>query len=184
MFRNDLNDYCQYEFENEYYARFYEPRDMSTWINIQAISHPELSFNKDIFEAEFNHQIDMLKSRMIFVCDQHKREIGTATAWFKDDNIGMIHWVAILPEFQGRGLSKPLITLVLDLMKKCNHKSCILKTLPSKIIAINLYLQFGFEPSIQTNQDLKKWQSIKNVFEQKNIDTSQITKAIRIYEDI
>jgi GNAT superfamily N-acetyltransferase len=121
---------------------------------------------------------------MIFVCDQQGREIGTATAWFKDDNMGRIHWVAIVPGFQGRGLSKPLITMVLNLMRKCNYKSCMLKTLPSKIAAINLYLKFGFKPSIQTDQDLEIWKRIKTVFEQKNIDVSTINKIIKTYENI
>lgn len=43
--------------------------------------------------------------------------------WFRRNTsgAGWLHWVAIRQEYQGRGLSKPLITYVLNVMKNLGY---------------------------------------------------------------
>ena len=170
MVRKDLKNFSQYEFENGYYTRFYQPGDMLKWIEIQSLSNPDSTFSKEKFEATYDYKTELLNNRMLFLCNSKGLEIGTATAWFENDDVGLLHWLAIVPAFQGRGLSKPLMTSVFNLLVKFGYKSCILRTKLSRIIAIKLYIKFGFKPYIETDQDRKKWQLVKSYCEQEGID--------------
>ena len=89
--------------------------------------------------------------------------------------------MAILPEWQGRGLSKPLLSAVMNLLIKTGHSSALLRTKPFRIVAINLYLNFGFEPFIETDEDLQKWRQITRLFEQKKVPSDAIHRKIAEY---
>ena len=58
---------------------------------------------------------------------------------------GRVHWVAIEPRFQGRGLAKPLLGAVMARLAHV-HRTAYLTTQTTSYRAINLYLDFGFVP--------------------------------------
>lgn len=60
---------------------------------------------------------------------------------------GRLHWLAIHPDWQGRGLAKPLISAALTLLAQ-HHDSAYLMTQIERQAAIHLYQKFGFEPVI------------------------------------
>ena len=61
-----------------------------------------------LFEREFNRDFGALEDRCFYLTADAGEEIGTITAWWQPDlngkEWGQIHWVAIHPDYQGRGL--------------------------------------------------------------------------------
>jgi len=99
------------------------------------------------------------------LCDAQGEAIGTATAWFNNDYYGQpygqLHWVAIVPEAQGQGLAKPLLSIVLNRMAELGHTRCYLGTSTARIPAINLYCKFGFVPHVRNADDLAVWREMR-----------------------
>ena len=69
--------------------------------------------------------------------------------------------MAIIPSMQGRGLAKPLLTVVCNRLRDLHHQRAYLITGTARIPAIKLYLKFGFVPDIQSEQDAEAWRSIQ-----------------------
>jgi GNAT superfamily N-acetyltransferase len=57
-----------------------------------------------------------------------------------------VHWLAVLPAFQGRGLGKALMTVVCQRLRDLGHQRACLSTLIARGAALELYRQFGFRP--------------------------------------
>ena len=92
------------------------------------------------------------------------QDIGTATAWHQRDNRGrrwgVVHWVAVTPEYQGKGLSRPLLTACLNQMRKLQHRRARLMTQTPRIPAIKAYLRFGFVPDLSQPDARAGWQLV------------------------
>jgi GNAT superfamily N-acetyltransferase len=90
--------------------------------------------------------------------------IGTATAWFdkqyRGQEWGRLHWVAILPAWQGRGLGRPLLSVACARLQALHPDRAYLRTAPQRLAAIHLYLAFGFVPAIRTREDAQSWERI------------------------
>lgn len=104
------------------------------------------------FNRTFAPYPDKLEKRMLFIQTDSGEKIGTATAWWKEtDNhtrFPLVHWVAIKPDYQGKGLSKALTSNILSVLKELeNHPSIVLHTQTWSHKAIRLYEKFGFEIS-------------------------------------
>jgi GNAT superfamily N-acetyltransferase len=52
--------------------------------------------------------------------------------------------VAILPDYQGRGLSKPLLSQALRRLWELGHTRAYLTTSAERMVALRLYERFGF----------------------------------------
>jgi len=65
-----------------------------------------------------------------------------------------------VPRMQGRGLSKPFLSIVLKRMRELGHDRACLVTQTVRIPAINLYRKFGFIPHIRNRLDKTAWQQI------------------------
>lgn len=74
--------------------------------------------------------------------------MGTAAAWtydeFRGPEWGRVHWVAVAGKYQGRGLSKPLLSIVLRRMVDLGHTAAYLTTDRARPVAVALYRSFGF----------------------------------------
>ena len=62
---------------------------------------------------------------------------GTTTAWYNEDYRGLpfgrVHWVAIVPEMQGRGLAKPIMSAVCHRLRELGHGRAYLTTTTVRI---------------------------------------------------
>jgi len=105
-----------------------------------------------------------LAERQCFLFDPSGQAIGTASAWFDDNfdggRIGRVHWVALLPQYQGRKLSKPLMAAVCRRLRELGHDQAYLTTLAARQAAIQLYLRFGFAPLIRNEIERAVWRQI------------------------
>ena len=104
--------------------------------------------------------------RQFYLCDGQRRTLGTATAWVNDDfpaeNWGRVHWVAILPAAQGRGLSKPLLSVCVQRLGELGCEGAYLTTSTVRLPALNLYLRFGFRPHIARERDVRGWRLVRD----------------------
>lgn len=126
--------------------------DRDAWIGIE-FSAKEFHCFEDGVRAWDNyyarHEAE-LPGRMVFVETDSGEKVATATAFYdvrSDDHTdGWLHWVAVKREYQGRGLSKPLIAHTLDLLRAMGHTRTIIPTQTYTWLACKIYLDFGFRP--------------------------------------
>ncbi|SFB10999.1 Ribosomal protein S18 acetylase RimI [Lentibacillus halodurans] len=136
------------------------------WAEIAAATgeFQDISQALERFSTEFAAHLSEAKKRIIFLKTTDGRYAGTASAWFgkwNNDMIGRLHWVEIIPEFQGQKLGRPLITKALKLLSQY-HDQAYLKTQPSSLTAIHIYLAIGFKPVTQTTGEELAWNHILN----------------------
>lgn len=161
MIRGNLEGIPQHTLPGGYSFRWYRHGDREVWVRIHELAERYTPTTAEVYDAQFEKNEIELARRQAFLLDANGNEIGTATAWFHDDyhgqQWGRIHWVAIVPEHQGKGLARPLLTTVCNRLVELDHKRAYLVTGTVRLPAINLYLSYGFEPEIQTVEDRRVW---------------------------
>lgn len=163
MIRENLDDIPDCSLPDGYSIRWYGPGDENTWLEIQSLADRYNEVTLSLFEKEFGTDTKVLSERQCFLCDSHHNAIGTASAWYgsyQRECCGRIHWVAIVPQFQGRGLSKPLLAQTCDRLRSLGHSKTYLTTQTCRLPAINLYAKFGFVPVIDSAKSREVWQEL------------------------
>ena len=165
MVRENLEGVPPYELPEGYGLRWYVPGDEETWVRIHLEADGYTESSLALLAEEFGGDTEELKTRQYYLCDGAGRAFGTATAWMDEDygglRWGVVHWVAILPGMQGRGLAKPLMTAVLKRMRELGEERAYLVTATVRVAAINLYRAFGFAPEVRSAEDLALWKGLE-----------------------
>lgn len=159
MILNSLANVPQFALPDGYAIRPFQPKDEDHWTAIHKLADLYNQFDDKTFVNQFGTNAALLKARQFYLLNPAKHPIGTAAAWFKGD-MGLVHWVAIVPQEQGKGLAKPLLTAVLQKLHELGHRTARLDTSSPRLPAINLYLKFGFQPLISTDDDKRIWDAI------------------------
>lgn len=161
MRRAHLDDIPQFSLPDGYRLHWYQPGDERHWVDIHLLADGiEPLRGKALFREEFGADSPTLTQRQCYLLNPRREPIGTATAWF-DGEVGRLHWVAIVPEYQGRGLAKPLLTAVCNRMVELGHASAYLVTHTHRLPAIALYRKFGFEPWIESEEERAAWAALE-----------------------
>ncbi len=163
MIREHLDDILDCPLPAGYSIRWYRPGDGDVWLRIQLLADEYTKVTPGLFKEEFGTDVKVLSERQCFLCDGDDNAIGTASAWFGNldgESLGRIHWVAILPERQGKGLAEPLLAAVCNKLKSLGHSKTYLTTQTCRIPAINLYAKFGFAPVIDSDRSRKVWDEL------------------------
>lgn len=170
MFRDNLDHIPQHQLPAGFSIRNFRRGEGELWAQIGADAGGFGSFDEGMarFDAEFAFQIDEMESRCFFIIDDTtSHAVGTAMAWFDPDFngelCGRVHWVAIIPEYQGKGLAKPLITAVLNRMAE-SHDCAVLGTQTFRWKAVKLYLDFGFKPYFMHPTCPEAWRELLSRF--------------------
>ena len=167
MIRLDMNNIPAYSLPENYSIRPYSPGDEALWVELQKCADKFNKIDIKLFYKSFGHDENLLTQRIFFLLSPDKKIIGTAAAWFDNNyhgkKYGRIHWVAIHPDYQSKGLSKPLLSMVCQKLIQLGHDKCYLTTSSARIPAIKLYLKFGFEPQIISSKDEIIWKDIKRI---------------------
>ena len=167
MIRDNLDDIPNYPLPSGYSTHWHQLGDERLWVDVWSRAEEYLEITPELFVEQFGSDPRPLAERQSFLCDAQGEAIGTATAWFDDDYCGQpygkLHWVAIVPEAQGCGLAKPLLSIVLNRMADLGHARCYLGTSTARIPAINLYLRFGFVPHVRNADDLAVWREMRSL---------------------
>jgi ribosomal protein S18 acetylase RimI-like enzyme len=95
---------------------------------------------------------------------------GTATLKLMPDTFpgcGYVHWVAVHPLHQKKGLAKILVVAVLRETKDVyGLNASVLNVVDSSIPAINTYEQFGFKPELIEENNAARWAAIREAQQQ------------------
>jgi len=164
MVRENLDDIPEYSLPADYSIRWYQPGDEEHWQKVQLLADEYTRVTPDLFEEQFGTDIQLLSERQCFLCDSEENFIGTVSAWLDNQaekSPGRIHWLAIVPQEQGKGLAKPLLTIICNRLKELGHSKTYLTTQSVRIPAINLYAKFGFAPVIDTGRDREIWEKLQ-----------------------
>ena len=162
MIKEDLTDLPSHALPPGYGLRTYRPGDERCWaeITVSVDEFKEVDRALAYFADEFGAERDKMAERCIFLQDAAGRAIGTTTAWynacFHGRKLGRIHWVAIRPDCQGRGLAKPLMAAAMERLAEL-HDGAYLTTQTTSARAIRMYLDFGFTPSIISDDCHRGW---------------------------
>lgn len=171
MKREDLHAIPEFALPAEYSFKYYESGFEQAWLDIHLLADQYHQFDKVLYDSSFGRDKELIQQRQMFIINKAGRAIGTASAWFVGDDpktrTGLVHWVAIIPEEQGKGLAKPLMTAICRRLKELGHTEVELNTHSLRLPAIQLYLKFGFVPVIQTAEEAVIWQQIRQVDREK-----------------
>lgn len=175
MTRADLDNIPQYPLAEGFYFDFFKEGDEAAWVNVETVTdefeNKEKAWAR--FNREFGPRLDEFSKRCLFLKNKEDKIVGTTTAWYGcleegEDPIGRIHWVSILPEYQGQGLGKALLSEAMNLLAKY-HQKAYLDSSTKNYRAINMYLSYGFEPLIRHTEDLEAWKIIEKALDKKII---------------
>ncbi|MEX0653724.1 MAG: GNAT family N-acetyltransferase [Phycisphaeraceae bacterium] len=145
-----------------FHLRGYQPSDDRTWYAIHRKADRYTQLTRQRFAEEFGRDDALLAARQYYLCQSATgAAVGTATAWRDADGAGRVHWVAIVPEAQGRGLAKPLLAAVCQRLAELGHERTRLTTQSPRLAAVNLYLRFGFQPDLRNAEDVRIWQRLR-----------------------
>ncbi|MHC4871545.1 MAG: GNAT family N-acetyltransferase [Planctomycetota bacterium] len=165
MERDNLSDISEYQLPEEYHFTWYREGDEAAWLDIHAEADKYNNCDLDLYRKSFGDDAEELSRRQCFINDSKGFKIATASAWFennyKDERWGRVHWVAVRPAYQGRGLAKPLLSEILLRLTALHEKKVYLTTQSVRIPAINMYLKYGFRPVINNNEEIAKWVEVK-----------------------
>ncbi|MFC1558026.1 GNAT family N-acetyltransferase [candidate division KSB1 bacterium] len=162
MIMDTLDNLPEYPVSSGYSFRNYKKGDEEAWAEIEtsAGEFKNVSSALKRFQSEFGPYLSEMKNRCLFLYTDEGEKIGTATAWynseFKDGAYGRLHWVGIRPEYQGRGLGRPLIGAAMKRIAELHQKS-YLTSQTTSAAGIKIYLDFGFIPYVSTDDCRRAW---------------------------
>ena len=147
----------EYPLPEGYSYALYQAGDEIAWAKIEA---SVLEFDDEI-EALLYFQEDWLpykreiERRCLFIVAPNGEKVATATAWWGYTGVKRspwIHWVAVKPEHQGKGLGKALASRVLRLLLDMEgDKDVYLNTQTWSHKAVGIYEKIGFVISPEKN---------------------------------
>ena len=165
MIRNNTENIPFFDIPTGYSIRNFQEGDQHQWAEIETAAGEFINTDEALqrFNEEFGPYIEEFKQRSLFLINTEENCIGTGTAWFSKnfmgENYGRVHWVGIHPEFQGKNLAKPLVSAVMNILKQ-HHSKLYLTTQTTSYKAVKIYLDFGFEPLIESDQDREGWEML------------------------
>ena len=172
MTRPDFDNLPDCDLPPGYRFRPYRPGDDTVWTQVQRAAEPFNEVDDELFEREYGSARDELPSRMWFVRSSAGEDIASISAWWEQsrdvpDDRGRIHWVAVHPNHQRRGITKPMMTLAMQRLAK-SHPSAMLDTSSGRPWAVKVYLDFDFRPAASDLADpsrLAAWHNVQRVIE-------------------
>lgn len=163
MVRKNAENFPAYPLPEGYHFAAFSPEDEENWVRLQAeVTHVEgEEQGRRIFREEFlmaGEDIPCEKcpgyaktvQRTVLVKDTAGNLAGAATLW-TGDTFGevwqRVHWVAVHPDHQSKGLAKCMVARMLTLCQEFSCDTPIYLTSQTKSYrAIRIYSQMGFAP--------------------------------------
>ncbi|MFY1069174.1 GNAT family N-acetyltransferase [Enterococcus sp. AD013-P3] len=157
---------------SDYQLVFYSEGDQTAWCEIEtavgefeALSEAEQYFEKTF--APFPHE---LQQRMAFIIDPTGKKVGTCTAWWSKENEPLLHWLAVVPEAQRKGLAGFLATIITERLEDLYpNQPIILHTQTWSHSAIRLYEKLGYQ-LVPGTKDFKKGLTVLQQVQENNGD--------------
>jgi GNAT superfamily N-acetyltransferase len=149
--------------------RWYEPGFEEHWLAIHLAAEKEIPITPGLFTQRFGSDPKQLALRQCYLFTEQGIAVATVTGWFDPESEGAphgrVHFLAVAPTWQGKGLAKVLMGSILQRLKELGHTRVYLATSSARTRAIRLYLQFGFTPLAKTAVAQALWQEILRTIE-------------------
>lgn len=153
----------QYALPEGYHFACFTPSDEERWVRLQAeVTHVESEVQgRQVFREEFlqaGEDIPCEKCpgyeetvrRTVLIETETGELAGAATLWTGDtfgDIWQRVHWVAVHPDHQGKGLAKCMVARMLELHRELSCDTPVYLTTQTKSYrAVRIYAQMGFVP--------------------------------------
>lgn len=166
MIRPHLLDIPQVDFPDGFSARPMRAAEGALWTDIVLDAEEWLDLSRDLFEREFGQDLAAVPERCFLIEDAGGGAVGTISAWYRRDfrglDYGLIHWVAVRPHWQGRGLGKAGLSFALGQLARW-HERALLHTSTLRLPAVSLYLDFGFRPDLEEDGARQAWREMRRV---------------------
>ena len=153
LLERELDNLPAFPLPEGYRFVFFQPGDRDAWIEIEKSAKEFTTYEQglDAWNKYYGGHEDILPQRMVFVENTAGDKIATATAYIDitgrdQSGSGWLHWVAVRRDFQGRGLSKPLVAYVLNILRDLGHSRGKIPTQSTSWVACGVYLDLGFRP--------------------------------------
>jgi len=165
MVREDLADVGEPSPPAPYKITWYQVGDERDWVRIHVESYGETQkITPQTYVEQFGVDPIELARRQCYVRDPDGKAVATATAWLNDDfpgkRYGRVHWVAVAPEAQGRGLGRTVLLAVLRRLRELGYDGAYLTTESYRARAVNLYLSLGFRPYLRAAAEEPFWKAL------------------------
>ena len=148
MMCRELNRTAMRELPAGYHVRNCRKDELDIWMNFPFDDPAEAlqyrGFMTNFFQDVYGSKEDSFYAKCLFVCDTHDRPVATCFAWKAYDRITTIQWFKVLKEYEGRGIGRALLSIVMQGVSPDDYP-VFLHTQPSSFRAIKLYADFGFE---------------------------------------
>lgn len=129
------------------------PDEAAAWTAVQRSAERFETIGDTLFDREFGgaEDEDAIPVRCLLALDTETGEaVGTASAWHGGDpgargrDWGRLHWVAVRPAYQRRGIARALVLECLYVLRALGHERAYLVTSTARTGAIALYTDLGF----------------------------------------
>lgn len=164
LVRPHLRDIPDFPLPAGFAMRVMTVHDAGLWEDVWRDAEPFVKIEPGLFLREFGTDIPAIARRCFLIVDSKGCAAGTISAWYSRDyygaDAGRIHWVAVRPAFQGKGLAKAALSFALRRMADW-HQSAWLATSTGRVGAIKLYLDFGFVPDLRADGAREAWRTFK-----------------------
>jgi len=113
--------------------------ELEVWKRV-VVEEQYVSYVTEYYEKVYAKHADEFFRRCIFVCDTDDKPVASTFIWRSYERINTVGWFRVLPEYEGRGLGRALLSEIL----KGADFPVYLHTQPTSARAIKLYSDFGF----------------------------------------
>ena len=128
------------ELPTGYSFRLCRNDELEVWKRV--IVHEQyIDYVTDYYNKVYSAYEDEFFRRCLFVCDADDKPIGSCLLWRSYGLINTVGWFAVLPNHEGKGIGRALISEIL----KGAELPVYLHTQPTSARAIKLYSDFGFK---------------------------------------
>ncbi len=154
MTRDNLDDIAAPEPPPGVSLRPYRAGDEAVWTQIWRDAEPFDEIKDSTFHASLGADETVLAKCVWFAVDDATgSNIGTVTAWSEPKSSeshpslagwGRVHWIAVVPAWQGRGVGKMLLRHCLNALIEQGHHETFLVTSAGRTGAVAMYEKHGF----------------------------------------
>ncbi len=123
-----------------YHFRLCRRDELDIWKRV-ITEEQYIDYVTDYYNRVYAKHEDEFFRKCTFVCNSNDIPIASCFIWHAYDRVNTVAWFRVLPEYEGMGIGRALLSHLLD---KTSYP-VYLHTQPTSVCAIKLYSDFGFK---------------------------------------
>lgn len=193
MMCEKINPKALSDLPNGFHVRNCRKNELDIWkampFDTIELTKQYYDFMTQYYDSVYSEKEELFYQKCLFVCNDEDKPIATCFAWKAYDKITTIHWLKVLKEYEGKGIGRALLSIVMKHLNQVEFP-VFLHTHPNSYRAIKLYSDFGFnllsDPIIGSRKnDLKECLPIlKRYLPSRDFQNLRITKSPKFFLEI